>query len=380
MEQGLITFFDVKQAGFYRLKKGKQVHVEGSLSETLDKIIDWVRGRDFDQTIPWNPKAAEHRPRIYCKSAKKCPNSGDYFFVFWKGYGQDHGNLNGVYAKSKVGATENDTHKVSNQAKGKDIIYGEALYYWFIPEHDLIASVKFPHSIADSTSVFNYIKKCIDLRIEHPRKEISENEQFNHLLGKELTTQSVRYKSEDNSYSLTFKIEAKLKELSLKQSSLEALAKNITHLVIRETISSTKTVEKNGIFKMYDLITRKDNQIDMSKQVEIITEETVTSKDLARILQTYDSEHDSDSKWDNVGFRENDGPTTKWFDSYLERKRVIIDSKHKIDQMYFTARRLMTEINAERSSLLDWIKEEETDQLNINLHQESSEDEKLTAS
>ena len=79
---------------------------------------------------------------------------------------------------------EKDTHTVETNVRGQDVIYGQPMYYWYIPEHNLIASVKFPHSLADSEGVSHYIKKCIDLRIDHPRKKLTENTIFNHHFNK----------------------------------------------------------------------------------------------------------------------------------------------------------------------------------------------------
>ena len=184
MEQGLITFFDVKACGFYRVKNKETIHVEGSLSETINLIHSWVQGRDFDQTLPWSKRIHENRPKIYCKSSYIHESTGDAVFVFWKQFGDDSGSLNGILAKSKVDDKEKDTHTVETNVRGQDVIYGQPMYYWYIPEHNLIASVKFPHSLADSEGVSHYIKKCIDLRIDHPRKKLTENTIFNHHFNK----------------------------------------------------------------------------------------------------------------------------------------------------------------------------------------------------
>lgn len=358
MEQGLITFFNVKSCGFYRLKDKKSVHVEGTMSEIIDLLYNWLKGRDFDQTIPWDIKAHVNRTRIYCKSAYIHEQTKDAVFVFWKQFGEDNGNLNGILAKSKVDDKGVDTHKVKARIKGQNVILGEPMYYWYIPEYNLMASIKFPHSLTDTESVCSYIKKCIDLRINNPRKIQSESRFFNHLAGREIVTKNVTYKSEDGSYSLSFKIDAEMKELSINDASLANLARRITHLVVRESISSSREIEKDSLFTMFDKLTRnKHGSMSRSKQVEIVSEEHFDADGLASILATYNSDHEPDSKWDNVGFKIDgiDKPT-KWFDRYVDRKKIFVREDDKKEGSYFSAETLMDYILFKRHDLLDFMR------------------------
>ncbi|RND30187.1 hypothetical protein EC575_21210 [Vibrio cholerae] len=53
MENGLITFFEIEECGFYRSKKlgdsnkRTQVHVKGYLKEALDKVTEWAKKETF---------------------------------------------------------------------------------------------------------------------------------------------------------------------------------------------------------------------------------------------------------------------------------------------------------------------------------------------
>ncbi|MFV7772143.1 hypothetical protein [Shewanella marisflavi] len=359
MENGLVTFFDVKECGFYRIRRGKDSeYIRGSLSETIQSIYAWVKDRDTDQTIPWCIKRHPFRTQIYCKSASYDQDTGDYFFVFWKKYGENSGNVSGVLAKSKVNDENRDTHKVNTQVKGQEVILGEPMYYWFIPEHNIVASVKLPHSLCDSDSVFNYIKKCVDLRIDIPGKSSSERTVYNPKAGREVIIKTVNYQSDGKDFSLNFKLTAEMKELNVNSVSLSALSGQITHLVVRETISSSKDVKKDSMFSLFDRVSLKKRQrVSMSKQVEIITEENLTYTELSEIIKMYNNDFDAQgSVWDNIGFKVDGAEgTTKWFDKYVERKHILIESKHKKDDSYYPAEQFLKEIKRERSSLLDFI-------------------------
>lgn len=377
MEQGLISFFDVKECGFYRIRRTDSEYVSGSLSESIKLVYDWLQGRDFDQTIPWNPEVHAFRTQIYCKSVYSDSVTGDFVFVLWKKFGENSGNINGVLAKSKVDDKGKDTHKFETSVKGQDVILGEPMYYWFIPEHNLIASIKFPNSLSDSDAVFNYIKKCIDLRIPNPNKKESERSVYNQHLGRDIITKSTTYRSIDDKYSLTYRLKAELKELSINESSLDSLSKKITHIVIRESIKSEKSVQKDSLFSMFDkMVGKNEETISREKQVEIVSEESVSKEMLQSMIVTYNDEFDSKSTWNNVGFK-IDGieSPTKWFDRYVDRKHILMDESKKKDGSYYTADKLFIDLKRERVSLLDFMANPLQDKLTQVLiaHDEESE-------
>lgn len=365
MEQGLITFFEVTECGFYRLRHKKTEHIEGSLSETVNLIDTWLKNRDVDQTIPWSITEHPDRVRVYCKSVFVDSNSGDAVFVFWKKFGDDSGKLSGILGKSKVGDPGKDTHQIQASVKGQDLILGEPMYYWFIPEHNLIATIKFPHSLSDSDAVFDYIKKCIDLRISHPRKNVSTRSVHNQHIGKDLVIKTVTYRSEDDSYSLSFKLNAELKEYSVNDASIAGLSSRITHLVVRETISSTKEVQKDSAFVMFDRLLRKSKQSkSISKQVEIVSEESFSIPELKNIIAAYNDDFNSSADWDNVGFK-MDGveSPTKWFNNYVERKRILVSDDDKKDHSYFPAEKIAMALQKERRDLLDFMSGHKEDKI-----------------
>ncbi|MFQ2176150.1 hypothetical protein ACK33V_02890 [Aeromonas veronii] len=357
MEQGIITFFEVTECGFYRLRHKKTEHIEGSLRETVELIHGWLQDRDVDQTIPWCITEHPNKIRLYCKSVFVDKDTGDGVFVFWKKFGDDSGKLSGILAKSKVDDTGKDTHQIKATVKGQNVILGEPMYYWFIPEHNLIATIKFPNSLSDSDSVFDYIKKCIDLRIDHPRKNVNSRTVFNPHIGRDLVIKNITYRSDDDKYSLSFKLNAELKELSINNASLAGLSRKITHLVVRETISATKDVEKDSAFVMFDRILRKSKQSkSISKQVEIISEESFSIPELRKVIATYNDDFQDSSGWNNVGFK-MDGieSPTKWFNNYVERKRILVTEEDKKDNSYFPAEKIFTALNKERRELLDFM-------------------------
>jgi hypothetical protein len=354
LENGLVTFFDVTQCGLYRLKDRKQQWEEGGFVETLSSIYTWLEGRDVDQTLPWDPNSHENRPKIYCKSLHKDSENGDYFFVFWKQFGEGSGAINGIFPKSKVNDDNQDTHKVNANIKGQELILGQAMYYWFIPEFNLIASIRFPGSCADTDAIQFYIRKLITLRVSHPRKKCSESTTHNPLKNKDITTKRISYEPEEGKYSLSYLFDVEMKELSIKNTKIETLAENITHIVTRETISATRETNRPTAFKLFDKFLQHQNgPLTRKKQVEVTTEVDLSPVEVTNILKEYSSTPLKEEEWDNIGFKSNGiESSTKWFNKYIDREHIAVNPKSKKDDIYYTAPYIYALLKKERSSLL----------------------------
>lgn len=355
MEKGLISFFEVTHCGFYRMRNKRDSElVEGSLNETIQLVTNWVKNKEFSQTIPWDVATNPNRTQIYCKSVTSDAVTGDSLFVFWKRFSDDSGNLSGILADSKVGSNKGDSIKVGKKVGGKPVILGQPMYYWFIPEYNLIASVKFPNSLADTDSIYDYFKRTIDLRVEHPRKEIHEHDIYNQHAGRNITTKNVCYRSGDDTYTMKFRFHGQLKELSVKNVDTDRLSKTISHIVVRDTISTVKEDDKDSIFKLWDKVTKEQKGKYFKKQVEIVSEANLNGNELKSMLNVYCEEYDpTEEDWNNVGFKTDgkDG-TTKWFNRYVDRAHVLIDTLEKEAGNYYPAEKILPILTKQRADIL----------------------------
>ncbi len=354
-DKGLVSFFRVTKCGLYtRAGKGtSSIKVEGDLADSMKRVYDWVDGREFKQTIPWNVASLPNRQQYYCKTKHYNPSTGDYLFVFWQRLGDENGDVSGIIASSKVGDKESDSIKVEHDANGKEVIYGMPLYYWFIPEHSVIATINFPHSSAATKEILLYIKRCLDLRIDHPRKTVKETTTENSNTGEMIVDKTVSYRSENDEHSLYYSLEAKIKDLSLAQADTNRLAKDITHLVVRDKVSSSQVDNRHPIFKLYNkLAGNGEGKSAFSKYVELISEAVdLTPEELTRFLNVYTNELGHD-EWSNIGFKTGGANTsTKWFGRYIERTHIYLDPA-QMNRTYYSAKTVLEKIDKDRATLL----------------------------
>lgn len=361
MESGLITFFDVDECGFYRQKadpkdKNKRIneHVNSGLKETLDTVISWARKRDVSQTLPFCSKESPNRINVYFKDSHIDDETKDCLIVYCKELTNDDGKLNGFVSDVKVGNETGGVIQFEKKVNGKSLIYGSPMYFWYVPEKNLIASIKFPHSVVDSNNMCMYFKRAIENYIDTPNKIIHNSTQYNSALGRDISRKDVRYKSSCGKYTTKFIFSTKSKELTQGDISPEHLAPYITHLVVRDTISSQKKIENGFVFDLWNKVTKKSNISHMNKQIEIIEPVSVSAEELKSIISIYTNEIPESSPWNNIGFRKNNDDTTRWFGSYVDRRHIRIDPTLKTDSSFYSAKLLLENLKDVRANLLDF--------------------------
>jgi len=348
MDKGLISFFEVKYCGFYSTSIKDPEYVEGSLEETLDSFCDWVKDRDFNQTIPWDVDSHPKRTQIYCKSIAQDSKTKDTLLVLWKRFGDDSGKVSGISPDAKVGQDTSDSIKIDPKVKGQSAILGQPMYYWVIPTLGVIATINFSHSCAATKEVSEYIKRCIDYRVPHPRKHEVETESENPATGETIVRKSVTYKTDDGRRSLRFKLFASTKELNSDKANVDRLSKKISHIVVRDTISTTKGDDKDPFFKLWSKVKGKKK---FSKHIELIEEAALTPNEVSDIIKVHNAEYDPKNKWNNIGFRESGNDSTKWFSKYVSREKLLLPFLSG-NNNYYSANAVLNKLLKNRSDLL----------------------------
>ncbi|WP_100637171.1 hypothetical protein [Marinomonas sp. ef1] len=346
LEKGNIRFFKVDHCGFYKQKSGGKQHVDGDMKFVIEKFNNWVTGREFQNTIPWDVDANPNREQLYCRCIDVDDETGDALVVFWRRIGNGSTKFGGISLKAKVGDDGSQDLNIDTA----DMIVGQPMYYWFIPEFNVIATVNFPHGAASTENLRHYIKRCFDNRIEHPHKKTSHVD--HPVTG---NTINVTYKNPDDGSSSRFYFESSLKELSASEMEPDKLATKISHVVTRDVIShvSDASEGKKTIFKLFE----KVKEVKDSKKVEITEEVSLNENELRRLIKIHQEELqllEDDNNWCNIGFKEYGSDKVRWIDSYVTQSYILMSPRLK-GSLYFNSKAVMYEIKKKRSSLLSFL-------------------------
>lgn len=360
MESGLITFFDITECGFYKKRKStatskfENIHVQGSIKESVEQIIEWAAQREFEQTVPWCTDEAPSKPRVFFKDYCIDHATGECLIIFCKSIKNGSSRLHGFDGSTKVGDGKKDVFPIDNKIKGKELIVADIMYYWFMPEENLLASIKFPHSICSTDDITYFFKKCVDNFVPNEGRSTTNTTIYNQFAKRDIAVKRVTYEASDKT-SMSYVFNTEMKEIELKNTqNLDKLCKQITHIVVRDTISARKAIETESLSDLWRKFRNKSDDLTRNKHVEIIEEVFLTASSLKQLIQTYSDDIESGSIWNNIGFKTGANNSTKWFDSYLARKYIVLDPKDKKEGSYYSAETIMQVLKKQKVELLDF--------------------------
>ncbi len=350
MISGHIGFFDVLRCGLYKV--GNDVPKGCDLDETFALISKWVEDRDLADTIPWDPERSRvNKPKCYLQDITQDKETKDWFLVLWKSDTDSAGTLWGAAKGQKTGS--GNIVKYTSSYRGDTVIWGRPCYYWIIPELNIVASLKFDHSVLDTDLLQDYVKACIQFRVNHANREVTFTEKGHariHLVDNE------------NNSGYLFRFDLKTKNLSTNSDALKNLAPKITHIVKRETVTVSSDDERATWLKRLDAIPLlRAKPKTNTRKIEIRAEAKPTPEELRAIMEHFAVESIGADEWENVGF-EIEGGSITWVDQYRARDVITVI---KDDASIITADELKSAINSNRVALTHSFRELPSEKMEI---------------
>lgn len=357
IDKGLVTFFELKGCGFYPvLKKNRtETPVGFALEETLDGIIKWAEGRNFQDTLPVDIPPDSNKQPVLLKSFRRDEKTGDYLFVFWQCMSENDGKVGAVVSDSTVGDSSDDTVNIaSDEHNGKKLTPGHPMYFWFIPEFNVFATINFGHSTVNTEDVASYIRAAIRQRVESKfRKIITEKDENNVDQVKQLL-----FRSEDGK-ALNYIFNQHMIDIQIDNIDLDAEAKRVTHLVVKEYISKNVTTERDEALKLWGMSRSKIKNKPLRQEVETVTQISASGQELRDILQLYYDQRAATGGEIDIGYRTSyTSKTTTWFSRYLSRPHLQMDKSKRIGRASYRAIDLLAEVTLHRDWLLTNVKYE----------------------
>lgn len=344
-DTGSMSFFDIEKCGLYKIGSKKVQGLE--IAETLESMAKWKEGRYLSETLPWDPALGKKNiANCYLRDIHKDEASGDYLVVLWKSSTKT-GAILGAQEDDKVG--EGESVKQSGDYKGRKVVWGHPCYYWVIPSRNVIVSIKFNHSMCDAALFREYFVSCINNRIpfENKVKRLTEK-----------NTTKINFEGENQEH-LSYRFNMKLKFVRTAISDLEPYVKDITHIVVRDTIQVKSRDERASWLKWINKLGKKvGKDIPMAKEnpnqrrVQTLIESSPTIDEIKYIIEenqvNFSTDDNEEDTWDNIGFQMKNG-SVRFVDKYRPTDRVVIPGQ-KDEEL--KAKFLMNEINKNRADYL----------------------------
>ncbi|SEJ50480.1 hypothetical protein [Pseudomonas sp. NFR16] len=326
LQSGYLNFFAVNKCGLYRhfsdIPKGLD------LADAFARLKEWKDDRNFEATNPWDSSKYKNKTHCYCHAIHSDSETGDFFLVLWKGDSDRHGPLYGITVNPD-GSIEQVVEQT--KAKGsKQMIWGRPCYYWVVPELNIVASLKFDNSRTDSAMFQDWVSGCLNFRVPLPEYVVSTTEKgFTRF----------ELNDDDDPYKYYFQFDVSMKSLSTSSAEMQELARKVTQIVRRETVSIKDVNKRKGFAKLFQnfevpYISAEDNSI---RQVELRIEAKPTVEELEQIIETYAANHDTKS-WEDVGFVLDKSNSIVWASKYRLTDHISLDDDNqpvfKADEIY----------------------------------------------
>ena len=352
---GTLNFFEIEKCGLYGFVSDNCYGLEAEVA--LEAIKNWVSGRSFKTTVPWDDSAKSKTVNCYCHDVYKDESTGDFLFVLWKSDPDNDKSMVGV----KLDSSGNLSKFLKPETGGdqEDVIWGHPSYYWFMPSKKYMVSIKFDNSRCDSDMVHDWLNGCVNFRVKFPgikkkeevkasgqdkaftrvyfdvKREVIEaaesivNTPPQHI-SKQAPNETVVKADDEFKYKVTFKFKAALKIFSTTDAKINEIAHTTKYVLNRKyvpTYAQGEVLEGwvGGLSRIpvvSKLFSRPSQKNKENLKVELKIE---TSPSKAEILDIIASSGDMDADgWEKVGFMDQNSRVT-WAQEYRLTDSISVE-------------------------------------------------------
>lgn len=359
METGIVTFFDIKACGFYRLKKNADEleHKFGTLDDIFDALQAWLDDKSVEESIPWDTETHPLRARTYSRGVAVDPDTKDRVIVMYRALGSAKGRLHAVKKTAPVGAAENDT--VKTETNGNDYIWVEPCYYWIIPEHNKIASIIFPHSGADTPRLSNYIFNFVVNHGDFGREKNTTSFKKARSSCSEddiLVSKTVFKYVDDNGRkcNCVFKFKTEVTKVNKPGANILEVRDEIVQTIIRDTTVAKVEDTRQPLLRLMsnvlsDFLGTEQTKFTKPKKIEVRVDGAPSEEEIKQLLDR----NVDDVDWVDVGFVLKDSSRPLWLKKYMARTALFVSDS--TGDEHFSPEKLLQEIKAVRDDLLQTI-------------------------
>lgn len=352
---GTLNFFEIEKCGLYGFVSDNCYGLEAEVA--LEAIKNWVSGRSFKTTVPWDDSAKSKSVNCYCHDVYKDEATGDFLFVLWKSDPDNDKSMVGVKLDSSGNLSK--FLKPETGADQEDVIWGHPSYYWFMPSKKYMVSVKFDNSRCDSDMVHDWLNGCVNFRVKFPgikkKEEVKASGQekaFTRVYfdvkrevieaaestvtkptqhtSTQAANETVVKADDEFKYKVTFKFKAALKIFSTTDAKINEIAHTTKYVLNRKyvpTYAQGEVLEGwvGGLSRIpvvSKLFSRPSQKNKENLKVELKIE---TSPSKAEILDIIASSGDMDADgWEKVGFMDQNSRVT-WAQEYRLTDSISVE-------------------------------------------------------
>lgn len=343
-EKTRITFYSIDKCGYYRF--GETERSFCTLLETLNELKTWNSDKEIGATCTYELDTHRYTYRTYCFNLIQINN--DFLLTTWNETPLTDSKMTSVNISSPVGNVQ-----VNLTAVPEDNIPGYATYFWFIPDHEILATVQFHNQLNGHKNLLMYLNgflsKCTKWACV---KEQPTN-------GNEEKLKIIGYAENDTSppEHLYPKFDTSL--YKKKVNHIDFIKNNYMNIkkIIRKDLINMKIKQDDEMFKTFleRLHLQKPVIIEEKMKVKYEINYTPSSDELSHMIDSWLQSHDNEEKWDDIGFvLKNQTDKIYWLSHELPRDEFTLDLKRESNGI-INAQSLLSELVNNRDFIISKI-------------------------
>ena len=337
MEEAKITFYNVEKCGLYEY--GADDRKLGDLPSFLKQLKFWVtkNNKPLQETCTYSIEESEDIDRTFCYDIRENSKTGDFLLTTWNETPSYQGKVAAVKGASIVGNAQVEFTELP-----KDSIPGYATYFWFIPDKNVFATIRFQHKLNGKKNLDKYLREFISKFSDYV------------VLGEEETVdfQIIGYAKNKNESPLnlhpylTTSIVRKPGQIKYILEQSNKITKITRHNKLIPNLEDSQELWQKALYSL-----GLKNKRELKTEVKFSYEFSFspTKDELNEIIIEWENNHDL--KWDDIGFTLKGDPVPKWLSNSLARDHFELSVK-RINDEIIDAESLLEKITEKRDLIL----------------------------
>lgn len=335
MEKVKLKFYDIEKCGYYR--HGDEEGQLTNVKEVLDNLKQWLTGKTLQQTLTTNfLSAGSERLPVYCANVTKSHSKRTYLLVTWNEVESSNGGISSI-SKDEPLATV--ASSVQNTGLPAGHIPGYATYFWFIPEDNILATIRFNHINNGHYGMNYYLKGFLTRFSKYAQlSEVKKGEY--EISGYGIDNENIIENIYPQFNSSPKKLEGRIDYIKSKRNSIRKIIKKT---ILENDLSENKTFKQ----KILKNIGFSNTSIEEPLKMKYEFNFEPTRQELDDIINNWNKENRNDS-WDDIGFKLEKEATPLWLksvvpsedidlnvirtnDEFIDFNRLLIDLESRLD-------------------------------------------------
>lgn len=340
IEEVKVQFYRISKCGYFHY--GNDLPAFGAIGDILNQLSAWVSadGKSLSETCTYELEDGDDSYRTFCFDIKKNNQTGDFVLVTWNETPTNEGRVVTVNGQQPVG---NAQVNFTDLPEGS--IPGYATYFWFVPEKNVFAAIRFHHTLLiGKSNLERFLREYCAKFTSYVVYE--ESDDCPEMIGYTDNNENIQHLRAD------FKA-----FLYRKPGQIDALrnsVNSVTKIIRKNRLSPQVALHRSVWQRMLEGLRVSEAERTLNADVKIKYEIPFhpTIEQFNGMVDEWEENHES--KWDDIGFKLSGDDEIKWLSHSVAKSDYDLDVDRDNDEIV-DAQSLLNALTEKRNVILSLV-------------------------